>query len=225
MKYLSKIVILSSIIFSIFILNNKTCEQINYYTTKEEYYLAYEDQQLDIPLFISSNECIFRSSLVSYYLNVADLTYKINKENITFFHKSSFLNEDIYCYIITFKINLEMNKRYEDVILSVQYDTKSILFDIGNINILEEDIKVENLSLSKTDLNVYRYNAILEFNDISNLDKYYYDWEYNYTYMVFETDTIYHYIYCINDDEEIYIKYINYDYDILKIKLQEVTYA
>lgn len=225
MKFLSKIVILSSIIFSIFILSKKTDEQINYFTTKEEYYLAYDNQQLDIPLFISSNEFIFRSSLVSYYLNIADLTYKINKENVTFFHKSSFLKEDIYCYIISFKINLDINKRYEDAVLCVEYDSKSILFDIGNINILGQDIKVDDLSLFKTGLNVYRYNGILEFNNISNLDKYYYDLEYNYTYIVFETDTIYHFIYCINNEEEIYIKYINYDYDILKLKLQEVTYA
>lgn len=225
MKVINKIVILLSILFSIFVLEEHNEEEIKYFTTKEEYFLSYENQIIEIPLFISSNECIFKSSLVSYYLNISDLTYKINKENIKYLNKTNLFNNYIYCYIISFCLNLDMNKKYEDVCLSVEYDTKSMLFEIGNITILDDDISIKELSFSKVGNNVYRYNGTLEFNNSSSLDKYYYDEQDNYTYLVFDIDSLYHYIYCLLNEEVLYIKFINYEYDLLKLKLEEVKYA
>ena len=61
MRYLKDCILLAAIIFILFLFNYKKAETCTYYSTKEEYHVNIENQQIKIPIFVDS-PCLLYTS-------------------------------------------------------------------------------------------------------------------------------------------------------------------
>lgn len=105
MRYLKDYILLAAIIFILFLFNYTKAETCTYYSTKEEYHVNIENQQIKIPIFVDSSDCIFESSLPNYYLETENTTLKLKKIRVQNGVKIRAFNEDVYCYFILFYLN------------------------------------------------------------------------------------------------------------------------
>lgn len=222
MRYLKDYILLAAIIFILFLFNYKKVDTCTYYSTKEEYHVNIENQQIKIPIFVDSSDCIFKSSLPNYYLETENTTLKLKKIRVQNGVKTSAFNEDVYCYFILFELNLEKNKSYNNVILHVEMPEKSLYLQIGNI--IMEELENRIIAVNKNEEGIFISDENYDVVNGLSFPKIYHDSENKKTYFVPDSPMLYYYFIYKTDKKMIGI-IENSDFNLLELKLKEGSYA
>lgn len=223
MKYLKMLILLLSFMFVFYLANNQPSDLISYYSSLEEYYVDSSNQEIRVPIFICGNDCIFKSSLPNYYLEAGDALYKIKKTKLEKANSAKAFNQEINCYYISFNLELESNRIYDDVFLKVELPEKSLCLQIGSI-ITNENLEIMNLKLNENDEGIFVSDTFYKVKKDLSFIKTYHDDENTKTYFVPKEKRIYYYFTFDENTSKMGV-IENMNYKILDLNLQEGYYA
>lgn len=222
MRYLKDCILLAAFIFVFYLFNYKQSDESTYYSTKEEYHVNVENQQIKIPVFVDGTDCIFKSSLPNYYLETENSILRLKKINVQNGAKTKVFNEDIYCYFILFELDLEKNKNYDNVVLHVEMPQKSLYLQIGNI--ITEEIENKIIAVSENEEGIFISDENYDVINILSFSKIYHDNDNEKTYFVPNSQKLYYY-FIYNTDKKTLGIIENSNFNVLELKLKEGSYA
>ena len=225
MRYIKFFVILSTLLFIMFICNNQRQDYCDYFTSRENYYLEYECQQLDVPVFVDGSSCIFKSDSIDYYLLFSDAKIKIKKKSVKAFDSQKAFRKDITCYILSFETNLDENMIYPNAKLEVIYNNEVLTLELGNITVLKYSEKVNVIELSNNSQNGFYLNQVFLVLDQLDFKNIFNDIDNTKTYFEIERPNkmLYSFVYLADGSKEIGI-IIDKNYSLLSLELKEGYY-
>lgn len=222
MRCFKNCILLATFIFVFYLFNYKQPNTCAYYSTKEEYHVNIENQQIKIPVFVDGNDCIFKSSLPNYYLETKNSTLRLKKIKVQDGIKTRVFNEDIYCYFILFELDLEKNKNYDNVVLHVEMPEKSLYLNIGNI--ITEEIENKIITFEENEEGIFVSDENYDVINNLSFSKIYHDSENKKTFFVPNGQKLYYY-FTYNADKKTLGIIENTNFKILELKLKEGSYA
>lgn len=223
MKYLKMLIVGLASLFIFYLCDHQSVDSCSYYTTNETYYVDTLSKQIKIPIFVYGSDCIFKSSSLDYYLELSDTTIKLKKVKVEDDRILKAFDQNIYTYFVIFELNLEENKRFENAILHIEAPSKSMYLEIGKI-ITVSNIQIKEIKLDKNDDGIFLCSQYYEAIDNLSFSKIYHDNQNTQTFFIPEKSQIYYYFSFVDEQKELGL-YINSDFEILDLNLQEGYYA